>query len=118
MLDLKKTLTKLVQMFSVTRTTFTPVKGSAYSTYGGCYYEKYGRFVHLHLGLSGLTANAVNNVYYIPEAVRPSSSERIFAAGSCGDVTFASYAEVEGTGGKVSVVTPRTYCGIDMYWIL
>lgn len=115
MLDIKKTLTKLLQMFTVTKTTITPTRGTAYATYGGCYYERYGRFVHLHLGLSGLTANSVNVVYNLPDGIKPTN--RVFSAGTSGDITAAVYAEVTEEG-KVSVVPLKTYCGADVYWLL
>lgn len=112
MLNAKKMFTKLL---TVTKTTFIPTSGTAYANYGGCYYEKYGRFVHLHLGMSGLTANRVNSVYTLPASVRPTT--RAFSAGASGAVSAAVSVEVT-EAGLVNVIPTGAYCGIDAYWIL
>lgn len=99
-------------------TTFAPSKGSAYAGWGGCYYEKLGNMVHLHLGISGLTANTGNAVYTLPSAVRPKTSD-IFAWGSAGTTTQLCHVIINRNAGTVTVYPQTgTYCGADaMYFI-
>lgn len=93
------------------RTTFTPTSGSSYSSYGGCYYEKYGRTVHVHVGVSGLTTGTATTVYTLPEGYRPSSP--VFAHGTGGSWNNIGYMEIS-TAGVVTVRSQGTYCGADV----
>lgn len=53
--------------------SFTPTTGSAYSTYGNCWYAKDGNIVEVHVGISGLTANTSTTIFTLPEGFRPKS---------------------------------------------
>lgn len=113
MLDVKALFTKLIK---IEKTTFTPVYGSSYANYGGCFYETCGNIAHVHLGISGLTANTGRIVYNLPVKVRPSTN--VYDHGTSGSaVTFAS-VEVR-TNGEVYVYpNTNTYCGADIYYLL
>jgi hypothetical protein len=97
------------------RTTFTPTRGSSYSNFGGCYYEKYGRPVHVHLGLSGLTASTSATVFTLPSGYRPSSP--VYAYGTGGSWDVLCYAVI-GTGGAIDVRSHGTYCGADITFMI
>lgn len=49
----------------------TPSVGANYGNYGSSWYYKKGTKVHVHLGLSGLTANNTNDIFVLPEGYRP-----------------------------------------------
>lgn len=97
------------------RTTFTPTSGSSYSSYGGCYYEKYGRTVHVHVGVSGLTTGTATTIFTLPSGYRPSSM--IFGHGTGGAWNNIGYLEVN-TSGAVTVRSQGTYCGADVTFMV
>ena len=102
------------QIGTLRRETWTPTSGSAYASYGGCYYEIMGRQVHIHAGVSGLTSGAVNNVGTIASEARP--SETVFGTGGAGNLN--SYAQMEITSAGVMTIIPSngTYCGVDVFF--
>ena len=93
------------------RATFTPTSGSSYSSYGGCYYEKYGRVVHVHVGVSGLSTGVSTNIYTLPSGYRPTSP--VYAHGTGGSWNNIGYMEIS-TAGVVTVRSQGTYCGADV----
>lgn len=97
------------------RATFTPTSGSSYSNYGGCYYEKYGRVVHVHVGVSGLSTGASTNIYTLPSGYRPTSP--VFAHGTGGSWNNIGYMEIS-TAGVVTVRSQGTYCGADVTFMV
>ena len=99
-------------------TTFTPTKGSSYASWGGCYYERLGHIVHLHLAVSGLTTNTGNVVYALPSDIRPKTSD-LFGWGSSGSTTQLCHIIISKSNGKVTAYPQGgTYCGVDiMYFI-
>ena len=99
------------------KTTFTPTAGSSYSNYGGCYYEKYGRVVHVHVGLSGLTKDANVSVFTLPTGYRPSST--IFTYGTNGtSYDKFCYGSIS-TSGEIKVRSNNnTYAGIDFTYLV
>ena len=99
---------------SLGKTTFTPTSGSSYSNYGGCYYEKYGRVVHIHVGVSGLSTGVSTNIYTLPSGYRPSSP--VFAHGTGGSWNNIGYMEIS-TAGVVTVRSQGTYCGADITFL-
>lgn len=117
MLDLKALLTKILEFLIITpvKTTFTPMRGSSYAPYGGCYYETWGRLVHLHLGISGLVASTGVTVTIMPSALCPPS--KVFAQGTAGSMNSQVIAEME-TDGITRVYPSSTYCGADLYYII
>ena len=97
------------------KTTWTPTSGSSYSNYGGCYYEKYGRVVHVHVGVSGLTTGTATNIYTLPSGYRPSSP--VYAHGTGGAWNNIGYLEIS-TAGVVTVRSQGTYCGADITYLV
>lgn len=98
-----------------TRVDFTTATGANYANYGGCYYENWGRLVHIHIGVSGLTAGSGNTIYTMPNSLKP--SETIFTLGSSG--TTGKYVSVETrASGQVVVYPEFTYCGADVYYTI
>lgn len=97
------------------RATFTPTSGSSYSNYGGCYYEKYGRVVHVHVGVSGLSTGASTNIYTLPSGYRPTSP--VYAHGTGGAWNNIGYLEIS-TAGVVTVRSQGTYCGADVTFMV
>ena len=100
---------------SIGKTTWSPTSGSSYSNYGGCYYEKYGRVVHVHVGVSGLTAGTSTQIYTLPSGYKPSST--IFAHGTGGSWNNLGYLEIN-TSGTVTVRSEGTYCGADATFLV
>lgn len=96
------------------KTTWTPTSGSSYSNYGGCYYEKYGRVVHVHVGVSGLTTRIATNIYTLPSGYRPSSP--VYAHGTGGAWDNIGYLEIS-TAGVVTARSQGTYCGADVTFL-
>lgn len=93
------------------KSTWTPTAGSSYSSYGGCYYEKYGRVVHVHIGVSGLTTGTATVIYTLPSGYRPSTT--VFAHGTGGAWNNIGYVEIYADG-RISVRSQGTYCGADI----
>jgi len=59
---------------TVTPTNITTLtNGTPYSSNGGCWYYKIGTRVHVHLAVSGLSANSSTNLYTMPSGYRPIS---------------------------------------------
>ncbi|MBQ1570045.1 MAG: hypothetical protein IIZ78_02880 [Clostridiales bacterium] len=96
------------------KTTWTPTSGSSYSSYGGCYYEKYGRVVHVHVGVSGLTTGTATVIYTLPSGHRPSTT--VFAHGTGGAWNNIGYVEIY-SDGRISVRSQGTYCGADITFL-
>lgn len=55
----------------IPRQTFSPTAGAAYGDFGGCWYAREGKHCHVHVGISGLTANTGTSVYTLPSDMRP-----------------------------------------------
>lgn len=95
-----------------TQITFTPTAGSNYNNYGGCWYGRIGNLVHLHIGMSGLTANANTTVYTLPTGFRPIT--RASSVGT-GGLSYTAIARLNvETDGKVNVVSDDPYASIDI----
>lgn len=101
---------------TVSKTEFTPTKGSVYSAYDGCFYETYGRLTHVHLGIQGLTQNTVNNVYTLPASVRPKTF--VAAVGTAGGINTPADVQIRITG-EISVIpNGGTFCGCDIFYLI
>ena len=112
----KSTIDKIMSDLTVVRQTFTPTAGSNYSGYGGCYYETYGKIVHVHIGVSGLTSNTVTTVYTMPNTLKPYSM--IVSHGSGGTSSNIGYIEVT-TAGVVNVRSNGgTYICADIFYMV
>ena len=55
----------------IPRQTFSPVTGAAYSNFGGCWFAREGKHCHVHVGISGITANTGTTVYTLPSDMKP-----------------------------------------------
>ena len=111
----KGLLLKILSFFTVTKTTFTPTSGQSYANFGGCYYQKQGNRVRVHIGMSGLTANGGNSVYTMPTGYRPETA--VYTVGTAGALGY--YATVEIRANGVIYITPtQPYCGADIEYLI
>lgn len=94
---------------------FTPTAGSDYAGYGNCWYSRNGRTVHLHVGLSGLTANTPQNVFTMPEGFRPIT---IAAANGAGGSTYTAISRLTvSTDGTVQIISDDQYACVDITYL-
>lgn len=92
---------------------FTPVNGSAYSNYDGCFYYKIGTRVTLHVGLKGLTPNSNNTVFTMPQGYKPAGM--ICVAGTGGaSYTAHAHCTVDAYTGSVIVSSSDQYANITL----
>ena len=96
------------------RAEFLPTTGNSYANYGGCYYEKYGRVVHVHVGVMSLTTGTATNIYTLPSGFRPTTV--VYAHGTGGTWNNIGYMEIS-TAGVVTVRSQGTYCGADITFL-
>ena len=97
----------------IATTTFTPTSGSSYSTYSGCFYERQNGLNHVHIGVSGLTANTNTIVYTLPSNVRPST--RIASAGLGGTLPLTAAGQIQ-TSGVVQINSAGAYAMLDFWY--
>lgn len=95
------------------RIAFTPTSGQSQTSYGGCWYGKIGTRVYLHIGMTGLTANAAPvTVFTLPAGYRPIADMICLGTGG------ASYTSIAimfvNTAGVVRVNSQDAYARIDM----
>ena len=95
-------------------TTFTPTSGTSYANYGGCYYEKRNGIMHVHVGVSGLTANTTTTVYTLPSDVRPVSSVTSYGVGGSFSLGVLGRANA---GGAIEIRSEGTYAQIDFWYM-
>lgn len=88
----------------------TPLVGSNYGNYGNSYYYKKGTKVHVHLGLSGLTANTSNTVFQLPEGYRPQTIMPIHGLGQ--GMGYPIAGQVSGSG-TINVYPEKGYAIFD-----
>lgn len=86
----------------------------SYSSYDGCYYEKFGRVVHVHVGVADVTSTDMV-IYTLPSEYRPSSV--VFGHGTGGAWNNLSYVDIR-TDGKIHVRSEGAYCGADITYIV
>lgn len=94
--------------------SFTPSSGSAYSSYGNCWYAKDGFTVHVHIGISGLTANTSTNIFTLPEGFRP--KVLTVATGNGSSISTLARARIS-SAGVVTVYSASTSALIDIVYI-
>lgn len=100
----------------VTKTNITPSVGSNYSGMGNSYYEVSNNLVHIHLGLQGLTANSVQQVFQMPSGYRPTSVVYVLGQGGS-SYTSVVYAKIEADG-KISVRPYDQYANADFWYFI
>ena len=95
---------------------FTPTGVTSYAGYGGCYYEKYGNVVHVHVGVSGLNAGGTDyNIFTLPSGYRPASY--VVAHGTGGNWNNLGYLDIQ-TDGSIHIRSAGNYCGADITYIV
>ena len=95
---------------------FTPSGVSSYAGYGGCYYEKYGNVVHVHVGVSGLTAGGTDYaIFTLPSGYRPPSY--VIAHGTGGSWGNLGYLDIR-TDGIIHIRSAGTFCGVDITYLV
>lgn len=94
--------------------SFTPTTGSAYSTYGNCYYAKDGNVVQVHIGMQGLTASTSTNIYTLPADFRPKTT--VVATGNGSGIATLARAMVL-SDGTIQVYSSATTALIDVIFI-
>lgn len=92
-------------------TAITPLVGSNYSGYGNSYYYKIGTRVHIHLGLQGLTANTLQQVFNIPTGYRPNG--HTVSIGQGGGSDLIGQAIIESDKHTLNVKSPTAYISAD-----
>ena len=97
----------------VAKTNVTPTSGTNYSGYGNCYYEVFGKLVHFHVGISGLTANTSTTIYTMPSGLRPSTTMAYKGSGGNTDSTSHLFANATGT---ITVNSPQQYAIGDIWY--
>ena len=87
-----------------------PLVGSNYAPYGNSYYYKVGTKVHVHLGLSNLTANDSNVIYNLPDGFKPWTTMSAVGTGSgLDDIVAAQISK----GGEIRVYPSKSYALFD-----
>lgn len=94
---------------------FTPTDVTSYAGYGGCYYEKYGNVVHVHVGASGMTASRDYAIFTLPSGYRPPSN--LFAHGTGGAWNNLGYLDVQ-TDGSIHIRSAGNCCGADITYLV
>lgn len=96
---------------SINKINIDLTTGSAYSTFGGCYYYKIGNRVHIHIGISGLTANTQATIFTMPTGYRPSTYSVATGIGSTLSNTSSMYVQ---SSGLITILSSTQYALIDM----
>ena len=92
--------------------TFTPGAGTNYPNWGGCYYYKVGHRVHVHLGISGLTANTYySGITTLGAGYRPLNEMSV--SGSAGTSATRCYVFINSSG-SIAIFTTGTYAQADL----
>lgn len=112
MLDVKKLLTK---MLTVKTVDFTPTAGTNYSGYGNCWYQQWGRLVHVHIGVGGLTANTATTIYTMPSGLRPRT--QLVTIGRSGNTASFAYMSI-GVAGAIVATPQQTYATGEFYYFV
>lgn len=94
--------------------SFTPTTGSAYSTYGNCYYAKDGNVVQVHIGIQGLTASTSTNIFTLPADFRPKTT--VVATGNGSSISTLARARVL-SDGTIQVYSSAKTALIDVIYI-
>lgn len=96
---------------SVLPVAFTPVAGQSYSSFDGCYYYKRGSRVHVHIGISDITANTRTTVFTLPQGFRPYRAITQYGtASSIANIAKATISKL----GVIDVYSSGTYANIDL----
>lgn len=94
----------------IPRQTFSPTAGAAYGDFGGCWYAREGKHCHIHVGISGLTANTGTTVYTLPPDMIPPTL--VLALGMSDFLSPARIIAYE--NGSVEVLSSTTSALIDI----
>lgn len=99
--------------------TYLPSGVTATANQGGCYYEQRNGIVHVHIAVSGLTANT-NAVLtsVIPAALRPSTVITGIGFASSLATEAMSKAVLNNANGTITINSTTTSARIDMYYMI
>ena len=89
----------------------TPLAGSNYSSYSNSFYYKIGTRVHIHLGLKGLTANTLQQVFDIPVGYRPRG--HMVSVGQGGGSDVVGQGIIQADLHTLEVRSPSAYISVD-----
>ena len=89
----------------------TPLAGSNYSSYSNSFYYKIGTRVHIHLGLKGLTANTLQQVFDIPVGYRPRG--HMVSVGQGGGSDVVGQGIIQADTHTLEVRSPSAYISVD-----
>ena len=103
-------------MLDKSTTSFTPISGSAYSGYGGCYYKVWGRLVQVHIGMQGLTANTATQIFTLPSGVRPPTGQCV-GLGLADGMSRNAKVRVDANG-LITVISEATYASVDVFYLI
>ena len=90
---------------------FTPTSGNSWSTLGDCWYYKIGTRVHIHVSVSGLTADTNTSVFTMPAGYRP--FDYIIAAGRGNNGSTYCSGWIT-SAGVISVRSTNTGAALDL----
>lgn len=102
----------LTENYSDNLATITPIdiynltNGTPSSANGGCWYYKKGTRVHIHMAVTGITANSSVALYTIPAGYRPRTTSII--AGSAVSGTSVCGGYISGSTGTIYGFTARS----------
>lgn len=99
---------------AIGKTAFSPTTGSSYSPYGECWYARQGKVCHVHVGLSGLTANTAQTVYTLPTGVIPITT---VVSNGIGDSIYNSSRIAIYANGVIEVESASQYAMCDVVFI-
>lgn len=90
----------------------TPSNCSNYSGYGNTYYYKKGTRVHVHIGVQGLTAGTLANVFTLPIGFRPKTLTGFHGVGSV--LTTVAGCQIDTNGSVKIMCASSQYALFDM----
>jgi hypothetical protein len=102
---------------SYAKTTISSVKtGTILSNRGGCYYETYGKLVHIHLAISGVSSGSLVSLYDIPSAIAPPSGFWLQVPGCSSYQNELKRVDAYIDSGTVKCYTDTTYMQCDLWY--
>jgi hypothetical protein len=85
-----------------------------YAPYGGTWYRQESIYIHVHIGIGGLTPNTNVVIATIPIGVSPENTVTCHGVGS--GLLDISAVHI-GVGGKINIVSETNHAMIDIYYL-
>lgn len=95
----------------------TLTNGTIDDSRGGCYYRQFGRVVHLHLSVKGLTPETNTAVYTMPSDLRPGHNTAIGLGIGAARSDLASVS-VGGSTGTCNLWSQSATALVDLVYIV